>query len=416
MVDYFKKIMDYVTSDECSDDESEDIRTSLSENTNLTLKQTELLLSMAGFREGQRVFFRTIREGQHFVEIEMNEGRKTRLSRDTLSNILLKGQIPNWIFDELFPDNPTETHTSAKFRNMSVGEYFVMQQISLNANLTSQQIDYFLNLPNIWLLDVETEILRNLASSCKLTNEQFEFFSSPQPRPVWMDVKYKQDKDSTLLNQLCRNSQLSSYQLEKLLDNAEARSRNLLQKHPLTTAQFKKIITHFNKGMQSRYLALMEIRDEERIYQRLLKNPYLTEEQSHQVTQYFYRRSDVMSRYNMESVKTRRILKWMSRRQHLSDTLFAKLLELNEKDNSIAKYLAENPNLTESQYLTLEIQFKDLHDDLAFHTNFQTAPKLFDSLFARTSKRYLRSWVAENTTINPPKLREFSSGIFNWKW
>ena len=60
--------------------------------------------------------------------------------------------------------------------------------------------------------------------------------------------KYKRDKDSNLLNQLCRNSNLNSYQLEKLLDNAEARSRNLLQKHPLTTAQFKKIITHFNEG------------------------------------------------------------------------------------------------------------------------------------------------------------------------
>jgi len=342
---------------------------------------------------------------------------KTKLARDTLANILLNGQIPNWIFVELFPENPTETHTSAKLsRNLGVGDNFVMQHISLNRNLTSQQIEYFLNLPNIWLLDVETDILSNLASRCKLTNEQFEFFSSPQPRPVWMDVKYKKEKDSMLLNQLCRNSQLSSYQLEKLLDNAEARSRNLLQKHPLTTAQFKKIITHFNKGMQSRYLSLMEIRDEERIYQRLLKNPYLTEEQSNQVTQYFTQ-SSVMSRYNIESVKTRRILKWMSRRQHLNDTLFAKLLELNDMDLlPIAKYLAENPNLIESQYLTLEIQFKDLSDDLAFHTNFQTAPKLFDLLFTRTSKQYLRSWVAENTTINPPKPRGFASGLFNWKW
>ena len=415
MVDYFKKIMDYTNSDECSQDESEDIRSSLADNSNLTLKQTELLLSMVGFREGRTVIARGIKEGQHYIDF-IYGNNKTKLARDTLANILLNGQIPNWIFVQLFPENPTETHTSAKFiRSLGQGDTFIMTQISLNKNLSSQQIDYFLNLPNIWLLDVEMDILSNLASRCKLTNEQFEFFSSPQPRPVWMDVKYKKDKDSILLNHLCRNTQLSSYQLEKLLDNAEVRSRNLLQKHPLTTAQFKKIITHFNKGMQSRYLALMEIKDEERIYQRLLKNPYLTEEQSNQVTQYFTQ-SSVMSRYNIESVKTQRILKWMSRRQHLSDSLFAKLLELNEKDNSIAKYLAENPNLTQNQYLTLEIQFKDLHDDLAFHTNFQTAPKLFDWLFTRTSKRYLRSWVAENTTINPPKPRGFALGLFNWKW
>jgi len=217
-----------------------------------------------------------------------------------------------------------------------------------------------------------------------------------------------------LLNRLCWNSQLSSYQLEKLLDNAEARSRNLLQKHPLTTAQFKKIITHFNKGMQSRYLALMEVKDEDRIYQRLLKNPYLTEEQSNQVTHYFTN-SPLMSQYNIESAETRKILKWMSRRQHLSDTLFAKLLELNENGNFSVKYLAENPNLTQNQYLLLHA-FDGLRDDLAFHTNFQVAPKLFDWLFTRTSEQYLRSWVAENTTINPPKPREFSSGIFNWKW
>jgi len=416
MVDYFKKIMDYVTSDECSDSESDDIRSSLAHNSNLTLKQTELLLSMAGFPKGQKVIQREIKDGQHYVDFKY-EGRKTTLARDTLANILLNGQIPNWIFDDLFPENPTEAHTSAKFtRNMSVGDNFVMQQISLNRNLTSQQIDYFLNLPNIWLLDVEMDILSNLASRCKLTNEQFEFFSSPQPRPVWMDVKYKRDKDSILLNQLCRNSQLSSYQLEKLLDNAEARSRNLLQKHPLTTAQFKKITTHFNKGMQSRYLALMEIKDEERIYQRLVKNPYLTEEQSNQVTQYFTQ-SSVMSRYNIESVKTQRILKWMSRRQHLNDTLFAKLLELNEKDNFSVKHLAENPNLTQNQYLLLHA-FDGLRDDLAFHTNFQVAPKLFDWLFnpMLQSERYIRSWVAENTTINPPKPRGFALGLFNWKW
>ena len=414
MVDYFKKIMDYVTSDDCSDSESEDIRSSLAENSNLTLKQTELLLSMAGFREGQKVIDREIKEGQHYIDFNY-ESHKTKLARDTLANILLNGQIPNWIFDELFPENPTETHTSAKLsRNLGVGDNFVIQHISLNKNLNSQQIDYFLNLPNIWLLDVETDILSNLASRCKLTNEQFEFFSSPSTRPVWMDVKYKQDKDSTLLNRLCWNSQLSSYQLEKLLDNAEARSRNLLQKHPLTTAQFKKIITHFNKGMQSRYLALMEVKDEDRIYQRLLKNPYLTEEQSNQVTHYFTN-SPLMSQYNIESAETRKILKWMSRRQHLSDTLFAKLLELNENGNFSVKYLAENPNLTQNQYLLLHA-FDGLRDDLAFHTNFQVAPKLFDWLFTRTSEQYLRSWVAENTTINPPKPREFSSGIFNWKW
>jgi hypothetical protein len=414
MVDYFKKIMDYVTSDDCSDSESEDIRSSLAENSNLTLKQTELLLSMAGFREGQKVIDREIKEGQHYIDFNY-ESHKTKLARDTLANILLNGQIPNWIFDELFPENPTETHTSAKLsRNLGVGDNFVIQHISLNKNLNSQQIDYFLNLPNVWLLDVETDILSNLASRCKLTNEQFEFFSSPSTRPVWMDVKYKQDKDSTLLNRLCWNSQLSSYQLEKLLDNAEARSRNLLQKHPLTTAQFKKIITHFNKGMQSRYLALMEVKDEDRIYQRLLKNPYLTEEQSNQVTHYFTN-SPLMSQYNIESAETRKILKWMSRRQHLSDTLFAKLLELNENGNFSVKYLAENPNLTQNQYLLLHA-FDGLRDDLAFHTNFQVAPKLFDWLFTRTSEQYLRSWVAENTTINPPKPREFSSGIFNWKW
>ena len=416
MVDYFKKIMDYTNSDECSQDESDDIRSSLAHNSNLTLQQTELLLSMAGFPKGQKVIQREIKDGQHYIDFLYGDN-KTKLARNTFTNILLMGQIPNWIFDDLFPENPTETHTSAKFnRNMMLSPtIFVMQQISLNRNLTSQQIDYFLNLPNIWLLDVEMDILSNLASRCKLTNEQFEFFSSPQPRPVWMDVKYKQDKDSILLNQLCRNSQLSSYQLEKLLDNAEVRSRNLLQKHPLTTAQFKKIITHFNKGMQSRYLALMEVKDEERIYQRLVKNPYLTEEQSNQVTQYF-NQFKYMSQYNIDSTNTLRIVKWMSRRQHLTDALFAKLLKLNGKDNSIAKYLAENPNLTQSQYLTLEIQFKDLHNDLAFHTNFQTAPKLFDWLFTRTSKQYLRSWVAENTTINPLKPREFASGLFNWKW
>ena len=420
MVDYFKKIMDYVTSDDCSDSESEDIRSSLAHNSNLTLKQTELLLSMVGFRKGQKVIDREIKEGQHYIDFIYSyyENHKTKLARDTLANILLNGQIPNWIFYELFPENPTETHTSAKLSpNLGVGDNFVIQHISLNRNLNSQQIDYFLNLPNIWQLDVETNILSNLASRCKLTNEQFEFFSSPQPRPVWMDSKYKRDKDSNLLNQLCRNSNLNSYQLEKLLDNAEARSRNLLQKHPLTTAQFKKIITHFNEGMQSRYLALMEVKDKERIYQRLVKNQYLTEEQSNQVTNYFLVVSvEPILDFFEESPKAQTIVKWMSRRQHLRDTLFAKLLELNEKDNAIAKYLAENPNLTPNQYLTLEIQFKDLHDDLAFHTNFQTAPKLFDSLFTRTSKRYIRSWVVENPTINPLKPREFVSGLFNWKW
>tara|TARA_R100000900_G_scaffold111748_1_gene87197 strand:+ start:216 stop:1469 length:1254 start_codon:yes stop_codon:yes gene_type:complete len=416
MVDYFKKIMDYTNSDECSDSESKDIRTSLAHNSNLTLKQTELLLSMVGFREGQKVFDREIKEGQHYIDFNY-ESHKTKLARDTLANILLNGQIPNWIFVELFPENPTETHTSAKLsRNIVGGDNFVMQQISLNKNLSSQQIDYFLNLPNIRFLDVEMDILSNLASRCKLTNEQFEFFSSPSARPVWMDVKYKKEKDSILLNQLCRNSNLNSYQLEKLLDNAEVRSRNLLQKHPLTTAQFKKIITHFNKGMQSRYLALMEVKDEDRIYQRLVKNPYLTEEQSNQVTHYFTN-SPLMSQYNIESAKTQRIVKWMSRRQHLSNALFGKLLELNEKDNFSVKHLAENPNLTQNQYLLLHA-FDGLRDDLAFHTNFQVAPKLFDWLFnpMLQSERYIRSWVAENTTINPLKPREFASGLFNWKW
>ena len=419
MVDYFKKIMDYVTSDDCSDSESEDIRSSLAHNSNLTLKQTELLLSMVGFREGQKVIDREIKEGQHYIDFIYSyyENHKTKLARDTLANILLNGQIPNWIFYELFPENPTETHTSAKLSpNLGVGDNFVIQHISLNRNLNSQQIDYFLNLPNIWQLDVETNILSNLASRCKLTNEQFEFFSSPQPRPVWMDSKYKRDKDSNLLNQLCRNSNLNSYQLEKLLDNAEARSRNLLQKHPLTTAQFKKIITHFNEGMQSRYLALMEVKDKERIYQRLVKNQYLTEEQSNQVTNYFLVVSvEPILDFFEESPKAQTIVKWMSRRQHLRDTLFAKLLELNEKDNAIAKYLAENPNLTQNQYLLLHA-FDGLRDDFAFHTNFQVAPKLFDWLFTRPSERYIRSWVAENTTINPLKPREFVSGLFNWKW
>ena len=182
MVDYFKKIMDYVTSDDCSDSESEDIRSSLAHNSNLTLKQTELLLSMVGFREGQKVIDREIKEGQHYIDFIYSyyENHKTKLARDTLANILLNGQIPNWIFYELFPENPTETHTSAKLsRNLGVGDNFVIQHISLNRNLNSQQIDYFLNLPNIWQLDVETNILSNLASRCKLTNEQFEFFSSP---------------------------------------------------------------------------------------------------------------------------------------------------------------------------------------------------------------------------------------------
>ena len=339
MVDYFKKIMDYTNSDECSQDESEDIRSSLADNSNLTLKQTELLLSMVGFREGRTVIARGIKDGQHYIDF-IYGNNETKFARDTLANILLNGQIPNWIFVELFPENPTEAHTSAKFiRSLGQGDTFIMTQISLNKNLSSQQIDYFLNLRRIWELDVEMNILSNLANRCKLTNEQFEFFSSPPARPVWMDAKYKQEKDSTLLNQLCRNSQLTTYQLEQLLDNAEARSRNLLQKHPLTTAQFIKIITHFSEGMQSRYLALMKVKDEDRIYQRLVKNPYLTEEQSNQVTHYFTN-SPLMSQYNIESAKTQRIVKWMSRRQHLSNSLFGKLLELNEKDKFSIKNLA----------------------------------------------------------------------------
>ena len=63
MVDYFKKIMDYTNSDECSDSESDDIRSSLAHNSNLTLQQTELLLSMAGFPKGQKVIQREIKDG-----------------------------------------------------------------------------------------------------------------------------------------------------------------------------------------------------------------------------------------------------------------------------------------------------------------------------------------------------------------
>ena len=423
MVDYFKKLIDLsLSQDEVVMEESNeptiDILTSLSENPNLTMSQTEYLLSGYGYTEADGdVFLPILREGQHYVDFrysQFNWGKPTGLreiskaARLTLRNILHKGKIPDWMFRQLYPEKPTEAHIWTKLHPRLFGDTgkYLIAEITQNPNLSSEQIDYFLSFPptTMKLLEVEG-VLSNIARYSRLTDKQFEFL---------IDSEYIKNTDgiNTATQRLAKNSQLTYGQTERLLNDATTLSwQSLVSKQHFTNEQFNHIIT-----TTPYYYPLLVGKELPRIYRRLTRNPNLTPEQSQKVLDY----------YGVDDFSTREF-RWIIRRQHLPIPLFLTLMR--KKSDALYQYLQVNPNLTKNQSISLFTkatrQFQILKerkshnscipdpDEIAIHTNLQHSESFFNRLLK--SPLIYKSWLAANPTLNP-NPREFALGIFNWMW
>tara|TARA_B100001778_G_scaffold333519_1_gene342223 strand:- start:2237 stop:3613 length:1377 start_codon:yes stop_codon:yes gene_type:complete len=415
----------------------------LSKNTNLTSYQTDVLLNITylspknnkDYATGE-LFGKIMSEGQQLLMLQSSSTIKKWFGDDggavnewvgnfkrlkVLNNILMFGVISPTLFQMIMPPNPSEDDLFSQIQiaqregrnSPEVENRFIYDVIKLNPNLSADQIDYFLQLPlhTKRELEVNHGFFRSIAKSCILTDSQFERL---------FNMVLEDDKD-ILRRGLCRNSRLTPAQTEKLLNDSNSNKNSILRFLRFTDEQFLTFVetptTHAviqpNAIMKSPYAAFDGKTSYNRAWRRLVKNQFLTPEQSDLLYKTLIKMEN-HSEAGTSNQYTERYWRWVARRQHLTMEQFS---ELSVGAAISSGLFVENPNLSDEQIKLLLTKISTDADDIAMYGKF--SDDIFEDLFyGRTtandgydSKIYLA--VNPNLNWTSPYSR---SGLFNWMW
>ena len=416
----------------------------LSKNTNLTSYQTDVLLNITYLSPDKLIypfttlFGKIMSDGQQLLMLQSSstinklfeddtwarkQGRLAKWSLNfkrlkVLNNILMFGVISPTLFQMIMPPNPSEDDIFSQIQvaeregrnSPEVENRFIYDVIKLNPNLSAAQIDYFLQLPlhTKRELEVNHGFFRSIAKSCILTDSQFERL---------FNMVLEDDKD-ILRRGLCRNSRLTPAQTEKLLNDSNSNKNSILRFGRFTDEQFLTFLetptTHGviqpNAIMKSPYAAFDGKTSYNRAWRRLVKNQFLTPEQSDLLFKTLIK-METQSEAGTSDHYTERYWRWFARRQHMTLEQFSQL------SGFVSDLFAENPNLSQQQIELLLTKVSTDADDIAMYGKF--SDYIFSQLFyGRTpandgydSKIYL----AVNPNMNWTS-RYTRSGLFNWMW
>ena len=425
----------------------------LSKNTNLTSYQTDVLLNITylspknnkDYATGE-LFGKIMSEGQQLLMLQSSSAIKKLFEDDTwarkqgqlaewslnfkrlkvLNNILMFGVISPTLFQMIMPPNPSEDDIFSQIQiaereglnspevETEVENRFIYDVIKLNPNLSADQIDYFLQLPlhTKRELEVNHGFFRSIAKSCILTDSQFERL---------FNMVLENDKD-ILRRGLCRNSRLTPAQTEKLLNDDNSNKNSILRFGRFTDEQFLTFVEtptfptipiQPNAIMKSPYAAFDGKTSYNRAWRRLVKNQFLTPEQSDLLFKTLIK-METHSEAGTSDHFAERYWRWVARRQHLTMEQFS---QLSVGAAISSDLFVENPNLSEQQIELLLTKISTDADDIAMYGKF--SDYIFSQLFyGRTpandgydSKIYL----AVNPNMNWTS-RYTRSGLFNWMW
>ena len=165
--------------------------------------------------------------------------------------------------------------------------------------------------------------------------------------------------------------------------------------------------------MKSPYAAFDGKTSYNRAWRRLVKNQFLTPEQSDLLYKTLIKMEN-HSEAGTSNQYTERYWRWVARRQHLTMEQFS---ELSVGAAISSGLFVENPNLSDEQIKLLLTKISTDADDIAMYGKF--SDDIFEDLFyGRTtandgydSKIYLA--VNPNLNWTSPYSR---SGLFNWMW
>ena len=421
----------------------------LSKNTNLTAYQTDVLLNITylsptntkDYATGE-LFGKIMSEGQQLLRLQFSstigklfeddtwarqQGRMAKWSLNfkrlkVLNNILMFGVISPTLFQMIMPPNPSEDDIFSQIqvaqreaRNRGeVENQFTYDVIKLNPNLSADQIDYFLQLPPLTKrkLEVNHGFFRSIAKSCILTDSQFERLAQER---LWGE-----DKD-ILSRGLCRNSRLTPAQTETVLNDSNSNKNSILRFLRFTDEQFLTFVetptTHAviqpNAIMKSPYAAFDGKTSYNRAWRRLVKNQFLTPEQSDLLYKTLIK-METHSEAGTSDQYTERYWRWVARRQHLTMEQFS---ELSVGAAISSGLFVENPNLSDEQIKLLLTKISTDADDIAMYGKF--SDDIFEDLFyGRTTANDgydSKIYLAVNPNMNWTS-RYTRSGLFNWMW
>ena len=413
----------------------------LSKNTNLTSYQTDVLLNITylspkntkDYAIGE-LFGKIMSDGQQLLMLQSSstinkfferyrarkQGRLAEWSLNfkrlkVLNNILMFGVISPTLFQMIMPPNPSEDDIFSMIQiNPEIEENrFIYDVIKLNPNLSADQIDYFLQLPlhTKRELEVNHGFFRSIAKSCILTDSQFERL---------FNMVLEDDKD-ILRRGLCRNSRLTPAQTETVLNDSNSNKNSILRFLRFTDEQFLTFVetptTHAviqpNAIMKSPYAAFDSKTSYNRAWRRLVKNQFLTPEQSDLLYKTLIK-METHSEAGTSDQYAERYWRWFARRQHLTMEQFSQL----SVGAAISSGLfVENPNLSDEQIKLLLTKISTDADDIAMYGKF--SDDIFEDLFyGRTTANDgydSKIYLAVNPNMNWTS-RYTRSGLFNWMW
>jgi len=313
------------------------------------------------------------------------------------------------------PPNPSEDDIFSMIQiNPEIEENrFIYDVIKLNPNLSADQIDYFLQLPlhTKRELEVNHGFFRSIAKSCILTDSQFERL---------FNMVLEDDKD-ILRRGLCRNSRLTPAQTETVLNDSNSNKNSILRFCRFTDEQFLTFVetptTHGvikpNAIMKSPYAAFDSKTSYNRAWRRLVKNQFLTPEQSDLLYKTLIK-METHSEAGTSDHYAERYWRWFARRQHLTMEQFS---ELSVGAAISSGLFVENPNLSDKQIKLLLTKISTDADDIAMYGKF--SDDIFEDLFyGRTTANDgydSKIYLAVNPNMNWTS-RYTRSGLFNWMW